>query len=116
MHFAAQPGAAAFGPLPLWGDQHLFCPRRMAFSSFPYLFLIHLIPCSWASTMRGHRSVLHRMVAFSVDMRSLGSPWLFHVATSASSVSRLRGSRPSVMGMGTCGAEALFLRGCCGPG
>lgn len=89
-------------PLPAGGPpQHLFWPRRMAFSSLPYLFLIHLIPCSWASTMSGQRSVLHRMVAFSVDMRSLGSPWLFHVATSASSVSRLKGSRPSVMGMGT---------------
>lgn len=104
-------------PAPPPGPPHpasianLFCPRRMAFSSLPYLFLIHLTPCSWASTMRGQRSVLHRMVAFSVDMRSLGRPWLFHVATSASSVSRLKGSRPSVMGMGTWGAEgALVLR------
>lgn len=81
---------------------HLFCPRRMAFSSLLYLFLIHLMPCSWASTMRGQRSVLHRMVAFSVDIRSLGSPWLFQEATSASSVSRVKGSRPFVIGTGTC--------------
>lgn len=89
-------------PAPARGRSHLFWPRRMAFSSLPYLFLIHLMPWSWASTMSGQRSVLHRMVAFSVDMRSLGRPWLFQVATSASSVSRLKGSRPLVMGMGTC--------------
>lgn len=42
------------------------------------------------------------MVAFSVDVRSLGSPWLLHAATSAASVRRLRGSSPGVVGMGTC--------------
>lgn len=116
VYFLTQPAADRMArppPLPARGvpaTEHLFCPRRMAFSSLPYLFLIHLIPCSWASTMRGQRSVLHRMVAFSVDMRSLGSPWLFQVATSASSVSRLKGSRPSVMGMGTCSGRMSSLR------
>lgn len=100
LSWVQQAPSAPGGHPPSGG--HLFCPRRMAFRSLPNLFLIHLMPCSWASTMSGQRSVLHRMVAFSVDMRSLGSPWLFHVATPASSVSRLKGSRPSVMGMGTC--------------
>lgn len=79
----------------------------MARSSSPYLFLIHLMPWSWASTMRGHRWVLQRMVAFSVDVRSLGSPWLLQAATSAASVRRLRGSSPGVMGMGTCQGGAI---------
>jgi hypothetical protein len=54
------------------------------------------------------------MVAFSVDMRSLGRPWLFQVATSASSVSRVKGSRPSVMGIGTCegGNLSVFVHLC----
>lgn len=45
--------------------------------------------------------MLHRIVAFSVDIRSLGSPWLFQVAISASSVNRDKGSRPEVIGIGT---------------
>ena len=73
-----------------------------------------MMPCSWASTMRGQRSVLHRMVAFSVDMRSLGSPWLFQVATSASSVSRVKGSRPFVIGIGTCRGGRCGLTHCSG--
>lgn len=86
-------------PQPL---AHLRWPRRTICRSSPNLFLIHLLPCSWASTSSGHRWVLQRMAAFSVEVRSLGSPWLFQAATSAESVRRLRGSRPGVMGMGTC--------------
>lgn len=94
----------------LWGltesfpqpPAHLRWPRRTIFRSSPNLFLIHLLPCSWASTSRGQRWVLQRMAAFSVEVRSLGSPWLFQAATSAESVRRLRGSRSGVMGMGTC--------------
>lgn len=95
-------GAHANTPQPPHpSPSHLLWPSRMAFSCSPYLFLIHLMPCSWASTTRGHRCVLQRIVAFSVEVRSLGSPWLLHVATSAASVRRLRGSSPGVVGMGT---------------
>lgn len=86
-------------PQPL---AHLRWPRRTICRSSPYLFLIHLLPCSWASTSSGQRWVLQRMAAFSVEVRSLGSPWLFQAATSAESVRRLRGSRSGVIGMGTC--------------
>ncbi len=51
--------------------------------------------------MRGHLSALVKMVAFSMDMRSLGRFSLFHRAMVAPSVSRDRMSRPDVMGMGT---------------
>lgn len=52
------------------------------------------------SIMSGQRSELERIVAFSVDILSLGSPSLFHTAIWASSVSRDSGSSPSVMGTG----------------
>lgn len=58
-------------PQPL---AHLRWPRRTICRSSPNLFLIHLLPCSWASTSSGHRWVLQRMAAFSVEVRSLGSP------------------------------------------
>ncbi len=45
-------------------------------------------------------SALVRMVAFSVDMRSLGRDWLFHVAMIASSTIIVSGSRPSVIRIG----------------
>lgn len=32
--------------VPLGPCGHFFCPRRMDLRSWPYLFLIHLIPCS----------------------------------------------------------------------
>lgn len=51
--------------------------------------------------MRGQRSQLVRMVAFSVDMRSAGRPSFCQAATSASSVSMVRGSRDGVTGIGT---------------
>lgn len=41
------------------------------------------------------------MVAFSVDILSLGSPWLFQVAIVASSVNVAIMSRPSAIGMET---------------
>ena len=75
-------------------------PMRMTRRSSPYFCLIHLMPWSWGSIMSGQRWQLERMVAFSVDMRSLGSPSLFQPAMEASSVSRVSGSSPSVMGMG----------------
>lgn len=101
-------------PQPL---AHLRWPRRTICRSSPYLFLIHLLPCSWASTSSGHRWVLQRMAAFSVEVRSLGSPWLFQAATSAESVRRLRGSRSGVMGMGTCreGLLGAWLQRCGSP-
>lgn len=80
---------------------HPLCPMRMTRKSSPYLFLIHLMPCSWGSTMRGQRWQEVRMVAFSVDILSAGSPSFCHAATSASSVSMVRGSRSGVTGMGT---------------
>lgn len=57
--------------------------------------------------MSGQRSELERMVAFSVDIRSDGRPSLFQMAICASSVSRVRGSRPSVMGIGGCNNARL---------
>ena len=53
--------------------------------------------------MSGQRSALVRMVAFSMDMRSLGSFSLFQRAMVAPSVSRERTSRPVVMGIGAWG-------------
>ena len=50
--------------------------------------------------MRGHLSALVRMVAFSMDMRSLGKFSLFQRAIVAPSVSRDRTSRSDVIGMG----------------
>ena len=50
--------------------------------------------------MRGQRSAFVRIMAFSVDMRSLGRFSLFHRAMVAASVSRVSTSKPSVMGMG----------------
>lgn len=78
-----------------------FWPKCVTFRSAPYLFLIHLIPCCWGSIIRGQRSQCVRIVAFSVDILSLGSPSLFQVATVASSVNMATKSRPSVMGMET---------------
>lgn len=74
---------------------------RITRRASPYLFLIHLIPCSWGSTMRGQRWQEVRMVAFSVDILSAGSPSFCHTAMSASSVSIVRGSKSGVTGMGT---------------
>lgn len=62
------------------------------------LWIYHTLTCG--SIMRGQRSELERIVAFSVDIRSEGSPSLFHMAIWASSVSRVRASSPSVMGTG----------------
>lgn len=77
------------------------CPMRMTRRSSPYLFLIHLMPCSWGSTMRGQRWQEVRMVAFSLDILSAGSPSFCQAAMSASSASMVRGSRSGVTGMGT---------------
>lgn len=78
-----------------------FWPKCVTFRSVPYLFLIHLIPCCWGSIMRGQRSQCVKIVAFSVDILSLGSPSLFQVAIVASSVNMAIKSRPSVIGMET---------------
>lgn len=51
--------------------------------------------------MRGQRWQEVRMVAFSVDILSAGSPSFCHAATSASSVSMVSGSRSGVTGIGT---------------
>ena len=77
------------------------CSMRMSRRSSPYLFLIHLIPCSWGSTMRGQRWQEVRMVAFSVDILSAGRLSFCQAAMSASSVSMVKGSRSGVTGMGT---------------
>ena len=83
------------------GASYPFCPMRTTRRSSPYLFLIHLMPCSWGSTMRGQRWQVVRMVAFSVDILSAGRPSFCHMAMSALSVSMVRGSRSGVTGMGT---------------
>ena len=85
-----------------------FCPSRMTLSSSPSLVLIHLMPCSCGSIINGHRSALVKMVAFSIDMRSLGRFSLFHRAIVAPSVSRERTSKPCVIGMGTCWNEPEY--------
>lgn len=50
--------------------------------------------------MRGHRSEFERIVAFSVLIRSDGRPSFCHIAMVVSSVSMVRGSKPSVIGIG----------------
>ena len=50
--------------------------------------------------MSGHRSALVRIVAFSMDIRSLGRFSLFQWAIVAPSVNSCRTSKPSVTGMG----------------
>lgn len=85
------------------------CPMRITRRSSPYLVLIHLMPCSWGSTMRGQRWQEVRMVAFSVDILSAGSPSFCHAATPASSVSMVRGSRSGVTGMGTLQMKSYFV-------
>jgi len=56
--------------------------------------------CSCGSIIRGHRSQLHKMVAFSVDILSLGNPSLFQEAIWASSVNMVRQSISGVDGIG----------------
>ena len=80
---------------------HPFCPSLTTLSSSPSLVLIHFTPCSCGSIINGHRSQLVSIVAFSVLMRSLGRFSLFHWAIVALSVNKVRGSRPSVILMGT---------------
>lgn len=50
--------------------------------------------------MSGYLSDCTKIAAFSADMRSLGSPWLFHSAIWASSQIISNGSTPSVEGIG----------------
>ena len=59
--------------------------------------------------MRGQRSALVRMVAFSMDMRSLGRFSLFHRAIVAPSVRRERMSSPSVRGIAGCVSEWVSI-------
>ena len=80
---------------------HPFCPSLTTLNSSPSLVLIHFTPCSCGSIINGHRSQLVSIVAFSVLMRSLGRFSLFHWAIVALSVNKVRGSRPSVILMGT---------------
>lgn len=62
--------------------------------------------------MSGQRWQEVRMVAFSVDILSAGSPSFCHAAMSASSVSIARGSRSGVDGIGTLQVkQALALLG-----
>ena len=92
---------------------HPLTPSRTILSSSPSLVLIHLIPCSWGSIIRGHLSALVRIVAFSMDMRSLGRFSLFHRATVAASVRRESTSSSSVMGMAGCwGVVCLYVCAC----
>lgn len=79
---------------------HPFCPSRTTLSASPSLVLIHLTPCNWGSIIRGHLSALVRIVAFSMDMRSLGRFSLFQRAIVAPSVRRNSTSKFSVIGMG----------------
>lgn len=51
------------------------------------------------SIISGHRIEFIKMIAFSVDMRSLGKPSLFHAAICASSQIKSKGSMPSVCGI-----------------
>uniref|UniRef100_A0A1I8JGD9 CCHC-type domain-containing protein n=1 Tax=Macrostomum lignano TaxID=282301 RepID=A0A1I8JGD9_9PLAT len=63
------------------------------------LDLVHVaLVAHWGSIISGQRSALVRIVAFSIDMRSLGRPSLFHVAICASSTSMEIGSMFSVVG------------------
>ena len=66
------------------------------------LIFCYALACSWGSIIRGQRSALVRMVAFSMDIRSLGRSSLFQRAMVAPSVSSERTSRPPVMGIGGC--------------
>lgn len=67
---------------------------EIAFTVYKNLF--SRLTCG--SIIRGHRSEFDRIVAFSVDIRSLGKPSLCHFAICVSSVNNARGSRFSVMG------------------
>ena len=89
-------------------NTHPFCPSLTTMSSSPSLVLIHLIPCSCGSIIKGQRSAFNKMVAFSVDILSLGRFSLFHLAIRALSVSKEITSKPSVIGMVTYRTEAGF--------
>jgi len=78
-----------------------FCPSLTTRSSSPSLVLIHFTPCNCGSIISGHLSQFVRMVAFSVLIRSLGRFSFCHVATVALSVSKVSGSRFSVILIGT---------------
>ena len=82
-------------------NKYPFCPSLTTLSSSPSLVLIHFTPCSCGSIISGHLSQFVRMVAFSVLMRSLGRFSLFHWAMVALSVNKVRGSRFSVILIGT---------------
>lgn len=82
-------------------NNYPFCPSLTTLSSSPSLVLIHFTPCSCGSIISGHLSQFVRMVAFSVLMRSLGRFSLFHCAIVALSVNKVRGSRFSVILIGT---------------
>lgn len=86
-----------------------FCPRCMTLRSAPYLFCIHLIPCCGGSIIRGQCLQFVRIVAFSVDILSLGSPSLSHAAIVPSSVNVAIGPRPSVTGIGTFESERNII-------
>ena len=74
-------------------------PSRTTLRFSASLVLIHLTPCSCGSIISGHLSALVSMVAFSIDMRSLGRFSLFHNATVAASVNNASTSNPSVLGI-----------------
>lgn len=106
-HFTAAPQQADPSDFtyPFW-------PKCVTFRLAPYLLLIHLIPCCWGSMIRGQRAQCVRIVAFSVDILSLGSPSLFQAAIVASSVNMAIKSRPSVIGIETLKSE-LNVTHCC---
>ena len=91
------PSLFLHAPRYLW----IFSSICFSWNTFIVLSVLTLqkyITCG--SIMSGQRSELDRMVAFSVDILSLGRPSLFQTAIWVSSVSRDRGSSPSVIGIG----------------
>ena len=79
--------------------------------------LIHAMPCSCGSHIRGQRSELQVMVPFSMDVRSEGKPSPTHPAIVAGSTRTFSTSMPSVIGipfstMFFWNADTSSLRNC----
>lgn len=70
---------------------------------FNYKVVFQFSTYSCGSIINGHRVEYWRMVAFSVDILSMGRPSLFQAAIWASSEKRAKVSTPSVCGMWGCG-------------
>mmetsp|Transcript_7531 Transcript_7531/g.28286 ORF Transcript_7531/g.28286 Transcript_7531/m.28286 type:complete len:215 (-) Transcript_7531:4303-4947(-) len=61
--------------------------------------LIHAMPCSCGSHIKGHRSLLHVIVPFSMEVLSEGRPSPTHPAIVAGSTKTFKTSIPGVMGI-----------------